>query len=134
MNGEDDEQDVLLFICLFVNNTRKQSRQTTWVNLSHVHVYADLSFGLVSQKWLEKFPIHDAQESSRYASPNNPSNSTIHSKLKQQKMQQWALDNKSSMNKREKARGPDLDESKTSPERASFQIYSRLKQMQVLNW
>ena len=49
-------------MCLLVNNTQKSHRNTVWLSLEKTEVYADLSLGLVSQKWLEKFPIHEGNE------------------------------------------------------------------------
>ena len=42
----------MLFVSLFIGS--KPGRTTVWVPLSQTKVYADLSLGLVSQKWLEK--------------------------------------------------------------------------------
>ena len=55
-----DEQsgEVSIFVSLFVPN--KAGHTVTWVSLRQTKVYANLSLGLVSQKWLEKLQIHDA--------------------------------------------------------------------------
>lgn len=60
-NYKVDEQsgDVLIFVSLFIPN--KTGHTVTWVSLGKTKVYADLSLGLVSQKWLEKLQIHDTE-------------------------------------------------------------------------
>jgi len=49
--------DVLAFVTLF--SSSKEGLNTAWVSLKDTCVYADLSLGQVSQKWLEKFQVHD---------------------------------------------------------------------------
>ena len=59
--GADQGYEIKLFVSLFIGS--KPGRTTTWVPLSQTKVYADLSLGLVSQKWLEKSQTHDSDPS-----------------------------------------------------------------------
>ena len=57
----DQSYEIKLFISMFIG--KKPGRTTTWVSLSQTKVYADVSLGLVSQKWLEKSHTHDSDPS-----------------------------------------------------------------------
>ena len=48
----DVPDQILLFVTLLIS--AKPGRSTAWVSLEETKVYADLSLGLISQKWLEK--------------------------------------------------------------------------------
>lgn len=50
------EDEVLLFMSLLVGS--KPSKTTAWVSLREHKVYANVSLGFVSQRWLEKFQPH----------------------------------------------------------------------------
>ena len=59
---EEENEEILLFISLFVSSKSKPARTTAWVKLGETKVTADLSLGFVSQKWLERFQIHDTSD------------------------------------------------------------------------
>ena len=93
---EEGREEVLLFISLFASGKSRPGRTIAWVRLSDTEVYADLSLGLVSQKWLEKFQIHDSADgSSKFAKPKGSKPSLSASapqsinKLRQLQMLNW---------------------------------------------
>ena len=50
---EEEKDEILLFVNLFIS--AKTGSSTAWVSLKTTKVFADLSMGFVSQKWLEKY-------------------------------------------------------------------------------